>query len=324
MNQPIPMTAARGLLLTILALMAFPACSIKQAAFSSVSDMLAPPASAKAPDKNSAMLALTGENDPELVADFFPTALKIYEIMHLQNPKHAGLAVMTGQLYITYANAFVQQPASELPSERFNEQNAEYLRAQNFYLRGKGFALDGLEIGHPGFGKAILGVDETAMRSVLAKCARTDVPALYWASAGTLAAWSLDPMNTKLLALAPGAVQMLTRAAELDPGYNSGAIWEILVSFYAAAPESLGGDPDAARDAYEKALSYSGGKSPATHIAYARSFCIPSQDGAGFDEAIGKALAIDPESQPDNRLALVLAHRQAMWLKNHKSDFILE
>ncbi len=28
----------------------------------------------------------------------------------------------------------------------------------------------------------------------------------------------------------------------------------------------------------------------------------PQQDGAGFDEAIGKALAIDPDSNPDNRL----------------------
>jgi predicted anti-sigma-YlaC factor YlaD len=315
------MTVKVAVFFTITALTS---CSVRQAAYSSVSDMLAPPPSAKPSGGNGAMLALTGDNDPELVGDFFPTALKIYEIMHLQNPQHEGLAVMTGQLYVTYANAFVQQPAAEFPPERFKEQNEAYLRAQNFYLRGKNYAIDGLEIGHPGFRIAMQGTDEAAIHAILAKCDKSDVPALYWASAGTLAAWALDPMNTSFLASVPGAALMLTRAARLDPAYNNGAIWEILMSFYAAAPESLGGNKDEARAAYEKALAFSGGKSPSTHIGYIRSFCIPAQDSAGFDEAIAKALAIDPESQPDNRLALVLARRQASWLKNHKQDFILE
>ncbi|MDE7140686.1 MAG: TRAP transporter TatT component family protein, partial [Treponemataceae bacterium] len=60
------------------------------------------------------MLALTGETDVILVGDFFPTALKMYEILQTQNPDHLGLAYMTGSLNVMYANAFVQGPAESL------------------------------------------------------------------------------------------------------------------------------------------------------------------------------------------------------------------
>lgn len=314
----------KRIVLALLAIIALSSCSIKQMAFSSVSDMLAPPASAKAGDGPNPMAALTGENDPKLVGDFFPTALKLYEIMHLQNPKHYGLAVMSGQLYVMYANAFIQQDASELPSERYSEQNAEYGRAINFYLRGKNYVFDGLEIRYPGLKAAVTGTDPDAARKSLAACKKDDVAALYWASAGTLGAFSLNPLDSTLLSVTPGALAMLERATELDPSYSNGGLWEVLVSFYAAAPSALGGDMDKAKTAYDNALKYSGGKSPSTYITYARSFCIPAQDGAGFDEAIDKALAIDPESQPDNRLVLTIAHRQAQWLKDHKTDYFLE
>ena len=316
-------TLAALLLATILT-----GCSIRQAAFNSVSDMLAPPPSppsarAKA-DGVDPMIALTGENDPELVRDFFPTALKLYEIMHLQNPDHYGLAVMTGQLYVTYANAFVQTPAEQLPSDRYSEQNEAYLRAGNFYVRGRDYALDGLDRTYRGFRISLFGPDQDRRAAALARCRAADAAALYWAGAGALGAFSLDPMNSDLLAFVPGSLAMLERAAVLDPAFGDGAIFEILASFYASAPEGLGGNREKARAAWEEALRLSGGKSPSVYILYARTFCIPSQDSAGFDEAIAEALAIDPDSRPSTRLASVIAQRQARWLAEHKADYILE
>jgi len=52
-------------------------CSIKKAAFNSVADLLAPPPSDKPIEGANPMAALTGENDPQLVKEFFPTALKL-------------------------------------------------------------------------------------------------------------------------------------------------------------------------------------------------------------------------------------------------------
>lgn len=310
-----------------IAVFALSACSIRQAALNSASNMLAPPVP-DVPKKQVAgsdpMLALTGENDPELVRDFFPTALKLYEIMQLQNPGHEQLAIMTGQLYIMYASAFVQGPAETIPLDRFDEQDAAYRRAQNFYLRGRDFVLKALDHRFKGFSASVFGSDENSMRATLAKCKKADAAALYWAGSGALGAFSLSPLDASYGPLLPGSLAMLERAAELDPSFNSGAIWEVLMSFYAAAPDSLGGGRDKALAAYDKAIEASGGKTPGPYIAYVRFFCIPAQDSAGFDEYIDKAIAIDPESQPENRLALTIARRQASWLKEHKADFILE
>lgn len=317
--------------LAFTALFALGGCSIRHAVMNSTANALAPwpsdrPAkpAADADGPKDPMVALTGENDPELVAAFFPVALKTYEMMLLNNPTHEGLGLMTGELYITYANAFVQTPAERIAPENFDEQNAEYLRAQNFYARGKTYIVRALDHRFRGFSQAVFGLDEKARTAMLAKCKKNDASALYWAAAGALGAFSLSPLDTNYLASLPGSLAMLERASVLDPALNHGAIWEVLMSFYAAAPESLGGGKDKAATAYGKALEYSKGQSPSLFVAYAKSFCVPAQDGESFDRALEKALAIDPESRPDERLALTIAHRQAEWLKAHKADYILE
>ena len=311
-------------LVTIAVLTLFAGCSIKKMAFNSVADMLAPPPAEEPSDGPNPMVALTGESDPELVRDFFPTALKIYEMMHLQNPEHRGLAIMTGQLYVMYANAFVQSPAERLPPEQFDVQDAEYRRAQVFYVRGADYVLKAFDRSYPGFGSSVFSLDETARRQTLSKCVASDGPALYWAGAGLLGAFSLSPLDSSYMVRLPGAIAMLERSAELDPSFNDGAAWEALAQFYAVAPDSLGGGKDKSLAAFDRAFEISEGKNPSTYVAYARFVCIPAQDSAGFDEYVDKALAIDPESDPDNRLVLVISRRQALWLKAHKADFILE
>ncbi len=311
-------------LVPIAFLALFAGCSIKKMAFNSVADMLAPPPSSLPAGGPNPMVALTGESDPKLVGDFFPTALKIYEMMHLQNPEHAGLAVMTGQLYVMYAAAFVQGPAERLPPEQFDVQDSEYRRAQVFYVRGADFVLKAFERARPGFASSVFSLDGNARDKTLAACEADDAQALYWAGAGLLGAFSLSPLDTAYIERLPGAISMLERSAALDPAFNNGAAWEALAQFYAVAPDSLGGGKDKSLAAFDRAFKISGGKNPSTFVAYARSLCIPAQDSAGFDEYVGKALAIDPESDPDNRLSLVIARRQALWLKEHKADFILE
>lgn len=305
-------------------------CSIRRSAINAVADSVAPypslkenkPAKTETPE--DPMVALTGENDPELVAAFFPTALKLYEMLMLSNPGHEGLALMTGELYVMYAAAFIQGPAERIPAENFDRQNAEYLRAQNLYVRGSSFAVASLDHRFPGFSPAVFGQNADGRATLLSRCKKNDAAALYWASAGELAAFSLSPLDTARLARLPGAVAMLERAESLDPGLNSGAIQEALMAFYASAPEDLGGGRDKALAAYDKALFWSKGQSPSLFVSYAKCFCVPAQDGNGFDAALDRALAIEADSNPDNRLAITLARRQAEWLKSRKSDFILE
>ncbi|MGP1577003.1 MAG: TRAP transporter TatT component family protein [Treponema sp.] len=321
------MKLQRYALLVITLYMLITSCSLKQAAFNSLADTVAPsPGTKKTAQKGDmlgAVTALTGEDDVELVADVFPTVLKTYEMLHLSNPKHRGLAIMTGSLYIMYANAFVQTPADYIPEIQFEKKNAQYLRAKKFYRRGAEYVLASLDTVYSGLGRITDPEAQEDWTALLKKCRIEDVESLYWAGSGFLGAFALDPMDTAALDTAVGALAMLERAAELDPGFNDGAIWEVLATFYAAAPEAMGGGLEKAENAYQQALALSEEKRPSVHILYAQSFCIPAQDAQGFDEALQKALAIDPETQPENKLAIAISRRKARWLQAHKEDFFL-
>jgi len=114
---------------------------------------------------------------------------------------------------------------------------------------------------------------------------------------------------------------LLARAAELDPGWNEGAIYEIYLSYYASLPAFLGGDRAKALDSYRRALDYSGGRSASLFVSYATAICMADDDYAGFKEALGKALAIDPAARPEARLATVLARDKAAWLLANASRY---
>lgn len=276
------------------------------------------------PDEPNPMKAFMGEDDPEIIASVFPTVLKVYEMMQIQNPMHRGLALTTGELYIMYANAFVETPAVFLPDEDYAKKNAAFMRAKKFYLRGYNLVLDSLNTAFPGFKETLKSGDETAILEMLQKCAVHDTEALYWAGAGCLAAFALDPMDTDGIQTVFGGRAMLERACELNPEYEKGAVWEVLTKFYAGAPEALGGGKEKAEQSYKKAFELSEGKNPSVYVTYAVSFCIPNQDAAGFDKAVENALAINPETQPDSKLMIILSQNYARWLKEHREDFILE
>lgn len=274
--------------------------------------------------ENSLMPVLTGEEDAVLMGDFFPTVLKLYEIIAAQNPRHQGLSVMTGSLYVMYANAFVQAPAERLDASQYDLQAEEQKRAKLHYLRGASYALRALELRYSGLSAAL---DEGNLEDTLQfveRFKKSDVPAAYWAGAGRLGAFSADPLDMERLKTLPCTAALLERAAVLDPDYNEGAIWDILTAFYALAPAEFGGNIERAEFTSAESFRASKGKSPSPYITYATSFCVPNQDAEGFKENLKKALAFDIESDPANRLALVIAQKKAAWLLAHGDDFFIE
>ena len=297
-------------------------CSIKKMAMNSVAGMLAPDAES-GDGQSGAITAFTSENDPELVGDAFPVILKLTEMMMLENPENDGLAVTAGQLYVIYANVFVQAPAEMLPPPMVREQNAAYDRACNFFRRGSGYALRGLDLRYEGFSGQVFAGGAESREAAFAQTEKADAAALFWAASGALANFALNPLDAAALEMLEGSVAMMERAAELDATYFGGLIPETLFNFYSAAPEFMGGSMEKAEAAFAQAVAVNGG-SASLFTTYAKNICIPAQDGEGFDEAIGKALAIRPDDNPSNRLMTVVAQRRAAWLKANRSAFFLE
>ena len=197
---------------------------------------------------------LTSEEDPELAAGALPTFIMASEALLEADPHNQGKVVTAASLYVMYANAFVQGPASALPDDRFEEKQAAYDRAGALYRRAFRILSAALDRRSPGIVEA--AVDGKADFSRMRK---SDVPLLYWSAVSVLAGFGLNPLDFKSAHYLGAAPLFLARAAELDPGWNCGAIYGVYVSYYAGMPSYLGGDPAKAEDAYKKALGYSKG-----------------------------------------------------------------
>jgi predicted anti-sigma-YlaC factor YlaD len=261
---------------------------------------------------------LTGEEDPEIAAGALPTFIMAEEALLEADPDNQDKVVATASLYIMYANAFVQGPASSLPDDRFEERQAADDRAGALYRRAFRLLSAALERRSPGIVAAAVDgkADFSRMR-------RSDVPLLYWSGVSVLAGFGLNPLDFKSAHYLGAAPLFLARAAELDPGWNGGAIYGVYLSYYGGMPGYLGGDPAKAEDAYRKALSYSKGGTASLFVSYATYVCIPKDDYPGFKATLEKALAIDPDAVPGNRLETVLAQRNARRLLADASKYFI-
>jgi predicted anti-sigma-YlaC factor YlaD len=252
-------------------------------------------------------------SDPAVVKSQLPGIIKKDEAKLEKNPDDQKLILETGSYYIMYANGFVQGPASMLPPGKYAERDAEYQKAKDLYLRGVKILRGGLEQKYPGI---VSGAE--------ADFQKEDVPSLYWLSAGTLLAYSINPLDYELGSKLPETDAFIKTAYRLDPDWNKGAIDSLLVSYYASIPEAMGGSKKLAKEHYDLALQKSDYLSVGTYVAWAESVCIPAQDYADFKDNLEKALAIDVNKDPENKLANILSRRKAKYLLENAKNFFIE
>jgi len=315
------------LVLTLVGYLFIPACSINKMAMKAVSNALT---------GEGASSVFTGDADPQLVGDALPFTIKMYESLLSANPEHQGLLRTTGSLFVMYANAFVQGPAEQLPREMLAERQAAMERAKKQYLRGLELLYRGLELKYPGFAAAFQNESTSAaapaaqsgsmpgrMPRMLEKMKKEDVPSLYWAAVGGVSAFSLNPFDLELGLRVSEFFALVERAYELDPDFNSGALDDFLLLFYASVPESMGGDKSKAEIHFQRALEKSRGLLAGPYVSYARSISIPAQDYDTFKANLDCALSIDPDADPPNRLVNTISQRKARYLLDSAAQFFI-
>jgi predicted anti-sigma-YlaC factor YlaD len=262
----------------------------------------------------------TGDSDPELVGDALPFAIKMYEALLASTPNHQGLMLTTGSMFVMYANAFVMGPSEFLPRNRFAEREAAKERARNLYLRGFDLLYRALNQKYRGFDGAFERGD---LPRILSRMRKADVYGLYWAAAGGLSAYSLNPLDMELGVRVPEFLALINRAYELDPGFSNGSLDDFYVIFYAAFPVYMGEDKTKIETHYQRAVEKSGGLSASPHVSYAQAVSIPAQDYDTFKSCMDAALAIDPDDDPSNRLINVISQRKARYLMDNASLYFI-
>jgi predicted anti-sigma-YlaC factor YlaD len=298
--------------LVLFALIVCPACSIKKLAMNQVANALT---------GNASSTVFTGDNDPELVGDALPFAIKMYESLMNANPRHQGLCLRTGSLYIMYANAFLQTPATMLLDAEYKKQEFAYKRAKNLYLRGRDIILAFLENKYPGLHSDL---QKRNYRKAMERTTPKDAPMLYWAGAGWLGAYAIDPFDMDLGVTMAGAATLMERVLELDPNFSAGAIHEFYILYYGSLPDYMGGSIAKAREHFDQAIAAAKGKSSTPYLSLATTVSVKEQNTSEFKVLLNKVLSIDPDTVPENRLVNILNQRKARWLLEHADDFFLE
>lgn len=290
-------------LLTLL-----PGCSIKRFAINQVGDALAGGGTTFARD-----------DDPELVRAAVPFSLKLMESLLAESPRHRGLLFATASGFTQYAYAFVQQDADELEETDLAAAQALRARAKRLYLRARDYGLRGLDTAHRGFTARLRRQPGDAVR--VAK--QRDVPVLYWTAVSWGAAIALSKDDPNLLAEIPQMEALIDRALVLDESFAEGAIHSFLITYEMARSGQPGRPAARARQHFERALALSGGRLAGPLVAYAEAVCAQEQNLEAFESSLERALAIDPDAQPESRLVNLVMQRRARWLLNQKDELFL-
>lgn len=286
-------------------------CSIKKMALNMVGDALTGESSSN---------VFLSDNDPKLVGDALPFAIKMYESLMDANPTHEGLRLQTGSLYIMYANAYIQAPADQLSDDYYEQKDASYKRARNLYLRGRDMVLNLLDNKYPGFLK---NLKKKQYQTALKDIKKEDIEALYWAAAGWIAAFSIDPFDMKFGITLPQAEVLMKKALTLDESFKDGAIHDFFILYYGSIPDYMGGSFDKAREHFKKALKFAKGKSASPYLSLASTVSVKEQNIKEFKDLLNKTLKIDADKFPSLRLQNVIYQRQARFMLEHIEDYFV-
>jgi predicted anti-sigma-YlaC factor YlaD len=279
-----------------VALAAAAGCSLKTMAVKTVANTLS--------DTGD---VFTRDDDPELIRDATPFALKLYESLLESVPTHVPLLIATCGSFTQYGYAFLEAEADALDSSRRSEAVALRERALKHYIRGRGYCLRAADAR---FGKGTSAALLQDPVMAVAKARKDDVPLLYWSAASWGAAIALGIDRPDLAVDFPSVRALADRALALDPAWNKGAIHELMITLD-SLPEALGGNPARARDHFKQAVDIQKGLYPGPYVALATGVAVPAQDRAEFERLLEDALAIDPEKDPSNRLVTLVYQRRA-------------
>lgn len=273
----------------------------------------------------SALSSSTGgfatDDDPELVGDALPFALKTIESLIVQVPEHQGLLAAAAGGFTQYGKAYVEYEADYIEDEDFERSQALRARAKKLYVRALGYGIQGLEVEVDDF-RAKLQKDP---EGTLAQIKDPKLASLlYWTAAAWGSAIAIAKDDASLSADLHLTAALMKRVTELDPDFGGGSAYDFFIAYDASRPAAAGGSIERARKHLEKSLELSHGQRAAPLVIFAETASVAEQDRDEFEKLLERALSIDVDRAPEYRLANTIAQERARWLLGRTDELFLE
>ncbi|MFI5363026.1 MAG: TRAP transporter TatT component family protein [Elusimicrobiota bacterium] len=249
--------------------------------------------------------ATLDEPDYQLAREAMPAQLKFVETLIAAQPANRDLRRLAAEGFAGGAFLFFE--------------DAEPARAKGLYLRGRDHALAALALKSRFAGLADMTLD--AFEAALKTAALDDVPDLFWAAAGWGGFINLSKDDSAALAELPKVAALMARVDELDPAFHFAGADMFFGVYYASRPRILGGDPDKAKAAFERASKVTNGRYLMTLVLEARWYAVAAQDRDLFKQLLTKVVEAPSGGLPESRLTDEAAKRKAGRLLEQIDDY---
>jgi hypothetical protein len=247
--------------------------------------------------------AILNQDDPETVRDGAPAYLLLMDSLVEGSPTDSDILQAAATLYSAYAAVFVTDGAR---AARLSDRALSYASRGLCAARKTGCGLAGLS-----FDGVTGRMDEFG---------REDVPPLYTFAVAWLVYIRAHADDWSAIADLPKVEAVLNRILALDEGYQRGSAHAFLGVLQTLRPPALGGEPEAARENFERAILISNGRDLAVKVEYARSYARLLYDRELHDRLLNEVLETDPHV-PGLTLMNTLAQRDAAELLASADDY---
>ncbi len=253
------------------------------------------------------MEAVFEESDLGLAEQAIASDLKLLEALHKSDPGNDHLLLMLTQGYTGYALGFVEDDSAN-----------GIERAKMFYARARDYGLEVLRK-NKAFNVAF-DENPAAFTKSLESFSDDDVPIIFWTANawGNLINLSLD--DPAVLVDLYKVNAMMEFVLHHDEQYYFGSAHLYFGMILATTPKVLGGNPEKAKEHFERCLEISKNKFLLAYVYYARSYAVQVQNQQLFESLLKKVEDAPIDILPEQRLVNAVAKKKARLLLAQESE----
>jgi hypothetical protein len=247
--------------------------------------------------------AIMNQDDPETVRDGAPAYLLMLDSFIEGSPDNASMLAAAAELYAAYGVIFVEDPQrADRLTRRALSYGQQSLCASNQSACGiQDLKFDDFEI-------------------VIKKLQKKDAASLFTFGLTQIAYIKVHSSDWTAMAKLPYVESALKQVQELDPHYQQIQVEHFLAVLNTIRPPALGGNFEAGKAHYERALTLSHGKDLSINVDYARYYARTLYDRELHDHLLNQVMSAEPK-QDGYTLFNTLAQREAQELLDTADDY---
>lgn len=247
--------------------------------------------------------AIMNQDDPAIVRDGAPAYLLMLDSFVEGAPDDAAMLSAAAELYAAYGVLFVED------SDRAHKLTSRALSYGQRSLCASNRAACNIE-----------ALSFSEFEDTLGKLASKDAASLYTLGLSWIAYIKVHSSDWGALAKLPRVESALKRVQMLDKQYQVVQVEHFLAVLNTIRPPALGGDFEAGKAHYQRALELSGGQDLSINVDYARYYARTLYDRELHDRLLNEVLSAEPKHD-GYTLFNTMAQRDAQQLLDSADDY---